>query len=229
MYCINCGVKLGDSEKKCPLCGTVVPVLRTDTDENSLYPKNKMPKIPPNSKVLSGSILILCFLPLMLTLFADMSDNGKLNWFGYVAGGIVVSYITFALPIWFRKPNPVIFVPCDFVATAIFLLYINLLTKGEWFLNFALPSIIGLALITCTLVTLLRYLKKGRLFIVGGCMMGLGVWTFTVELLMTKTFEMAFLGWSVYVMITLLLVGGLLLYVAINKTLREKISRKMFF
>ena len=24
MYCIKCGVELADSEKKCPLCGTVV-------------------------------------------------------------------------------------------------------------------------------------------------------------------------------------------------------------
>ena len=24
MYCIKCGVKLADTEKKCPLCGTVV-------------------------------------------------------------------------------------------------------------------------------------------------------------------------------------------------------------
>ena len=24
MYCIQCGVKLADTEKQCPLCGTVV-------------------------------------------------------------------------------------------------------------------------------------------------------------------------------------------------------------
>lgn len=24
MYCVKCGVELGDSEKKCPLCGTTV-------------------------------------------------------------------------------------------------------------------------------------------------------------------------------------------------------------
>lgn len=24
MYCIKCGVKLADSEKKCPLCNTIV-------------------------------------------------------------------------------------------------------------------------------------------------------------------------------------------------------------
>ena len=24
MYCVKCGVELGESEKKCPLCGTTV-------------------------------------------------------------------------------------------------------------------------------------------------------------------------------------------------------------
>ena len=39
-----------------------------------------------------------------------------------VAGALVVSYVVLALPVWFRRPNPVIFVPCDFAAAALYLL-----------------------------------------------------------------------------------------------------------
>ena len=41
MYCIKCGVKLADSEKKCPLCNTVV--YHPDLQQNEvkpLYPIN---------------------------------------------------------------------------------------------------------------------------------------------------------------------------------------------
>ncbi len=39
MYCMNCGVRLGDSEKRCPLCGLRVyhPDLETPRGE-PLYP-----------------------------------------------------------------------------------------------------------------------------------------------------------------------------------------------
>ena len=44
MYCVNCGVKLADSQKVCPLCDTVVfhPDFPRQEGE-SLYPENTMP------------------------------------------------------------------------------------------------------------------------------------------------------------------------------------------
>ena len=35
------------------------------------------------------------------------------------------------LPLWFRRPNPVIFVPVDFAAIGLYLLYINFATGGR--------------------------------------------------------------------------------------------------
>ncbi len=60
-------------------------------------------------------------IPLFVCFFADVSLDGKMEWFGYVAGALIVSYIAFALPMWFKKPNPVIFVPCSFVAAGLYL------------------------------------------------------------------------------------------------------------
>ena len=44
MYCIQCGVKLADTEKQCPLCGTVVfhPDLPRPEAE-PLYPPTRQP------------------------------------------------------------------------------------------------------------------------------------------------------------------------------------------
>lgn len=230
MYCINCGVKLADSENKCPLCNTVVPVVGVKKDnEQKLYPSNKTPKKPTYSKVLSGAIIILFLIPIITTFFSDFNDNGKLDWFGFVLGAIIVAYVIFALPIWFINPNPVIFVPCGFLAVTLYLFYINLVLGGNWFLTFALPVLGGICIITCTIVTLFRYLKKGRLFIVGGCIVALGLLIVLVEYLMTITFLISFKGWSIYPLITLALLGGLLLYLAINKPAREIIERKIFF
>ncbi|MBR2498973.1 MAG: hypothetical protein IKB67_04615, partial [Clostridia bacterium] len=123
----------------------------------------------------------------------------------------------------------VIFLPCDFVACGVYLFFINFLTKGNWFLTFALPVLAGVMLITCVLLVLLKYLKKGKLYVVGGSIIGIGGLFVLIENLMVLTFDIAFTGWSYYPLISLALIGGLLIYLAINSVARAKIERKIFF
>ncbi len=230
MYCIKCGVQLADTEKKCPLCNTAVchPDF-ANRAQQPLYPENKMPKKNTGSKALNGAVIILFLIPLFVCFAADLHMDGRLDWFGYVAGALALAYVTFALPKWFYKPNPVIFVPCDFAAAGAYLLYINLATDGSWFLPFALPVTAGLCLITCAVVTLLHYLRKGRLYIIGGAVMALGAFMLLIEYLMGIAFRLQFIGWSIYPLCVLVLFGGLLIYLAINRAARETLARKLFF
>lgn len=230
MYCVKCGVKLADTEKKCPLCNTVVyhPDFE-QTAERPLYPKDKMPKSNSISKVLNGAVIILFLIPILVCFFADCFLDGKIEWFGYVAGALLFFYVAFALPMWFKKPNPVIFVPCSFAAAVLYLLYINLATGDAWFLSFAFPVVGGLCLITCTVVTLMYYLRRGRLYILGGAFIGLGAFMLLVEFLLKITFDLQFIGWSIYPLVALFLIGGLMIYLAINSSAREMIERKLFF
>jgi hypothetical protein len=230
MYCINCGVKLADTEKKCPLCGTTVyhPDLQ-QAPANPLYPIDKMPKPSGGRAALCGAVLILFFIPILVCLFADISLDGKFEWSGYVAGALTLAYIAFALPRWFRRPNPVIFVPSAFAAAALYLFYINYATGGAWFLTFALPLVGGIALITSAVVTLLHYLRRGRLYIFGGAFIALGLLMPVTEFLMQRTFSLPLIGWSVYPLVVLALFGGLLIHLAINSAAREMIERKLFF
>ena len=76
---------------------------------------------------------------------------------------------------------------------------------------------------------LLHYLKKGRLFIIGGFFIVLGAFMLLLEFLIMNTFQSSFTGWSLYPLVTLALLGGMLLYLAINKNARETAKRKLFF
>ena len=230
MYCINCGVKLAESEKSCPLCNTAVyhPEIKHHI-ASSLYPKNKIPKTTSNSKVLNGAIIITFLIPLIVCFLADIQINGKLEWFGFVAGALSVGYIVFALPLWFEKRNPVIFVPCGFLAAGLYLMYINFITNGDWFLTFAFPVTGGICIIISAMVTLFYYLKKGKLYITGGTFVLFGGFMLLIEFLMDMTFNIRFIGWSIYPLAVLVLVGGLLIYLGINRSAREMMERKLFF
>lgn len=229
MYCIRCGVKLADSEKKCPLCGTdpLNPNMEK-SDARPLYPKDRCPNIRPKTGAVNGTVLTLFLLPMLITFLVDWQTDRQLSWFGYVAGALLVAYVAFALPLWFRKPEPVVFVPCTFLAAGLYLLYIDLVTGGDWFLSFAFPVTGAIGLIVCTVVTLLRYVRGGRLYIFGGATVALGGMMLLMEFLLDLTFGKAFVGWSVYPLAVLVLLGGLLIYLAIDRSAREVMERKLF-
>lgn len=230
MYCIKCGVKLLGSEKKCPLCDTTVchPDFENIARSN-LYPDNKMPKEVSNSKTKNGVIIILFMIPLIICFLTDIRINGSIDWFGYVAGALSVAYIMFAFPLWFEKRNPIIFTLCSFASVILYLLYINLATDGGWFMSFAFPVAGGLSLIICTVVALLHYLKKGRLYIIGGALVVLGAFMMLIEFFLNITFDLRYMWWSIYPLTGLALLGGLLIFLGINRTARELMERKLFF
>ena len=221
---------MADTEKKCPLCETVVyhpDIIRGEGEP--LYPENRMPQRRPKSKAFHGVVIFLFLIPLIIGFLIDIRTNGDLTWFGFLAGALLLSYVTVALPWWFEKPNPVIFVPCDFAAAILYLLFINLHTGGDWFMPLAFPVMGALALIVTTVITLLRYLKKGRLYIFGGALMALGGLTVLIEFLLKVTFGLKMVGWSFYPLVALVLLGGALIYLAINSAAREMMGRKLFF
>jgi hypothetical protein len=230
MYCAKCGVRLGDTESYCPLCGTVAhhPELARDVAEPA-YPRGKYPARPPRSFVGQVMLTELFLLPFIVVLLVDLQFNDAITWSGFVMGGLTVSYAMLVLPMWFRRPNPVIFVPCGFLAVALYLLYIDMVVAGGWFWPFALPLTGGVCLIFTAVVTLVRYVKKGYFFVFGGAAIALGGLMLLAEFLLKLTFGIhRFVGWSLYPLAALVLLGGFLIYLGINRNAREVMERKLF-
>lgn len=227
MYCAKCGVKLAEAEKSCPLCGLPVHPELQQTAE-PLYPPEK-PPVRVNSKAVHGVVLFLYLLPILVCLQCDLLMTGSVTWSGYVLGALLVFYVMFSLPMWFHRPNPVIFAPCSFAAVAVFLWYIDWSTRGGWFFSFALPVTVAFALIITAMITLIRYVPKGTLYTVGGGMLALGAFMPVMGWLMNETFfSGGFAVWSVYPTTSLALLGGLLIFLAICAPARQTLQRKLF-
>lgn len=230
MYCVNCGVKLEDTEKHCPLCQTVCyhpDILRPAA--KPLYPDAQYPAPKVRPSGILSAVTAVFVLAILVMLLSDIQLDGRLAWSGFASGAVVVAYIALVLPFWFRKPNPVIFVPCSFAAVAAYLLYIDLALGGGWFLSFAFPVTGGTCLIFTALLALLKYVRRGRLFIYGGCILALGAFMLLIEFLMHLTFSNIVGGWSLYPFTVLLLLGGYLLFLGICRPARESMGRKFFF
>ena len=230
MYCIKCGVRLADTEKECPLCGTV-PFHPEITREEAapLYPRDRYPERRVGRGSLMGAVTILFLIPLLIAVVCALQINGRIVWSGYVGGGLLLGYGIFLMPWWFRRPDPVIFVSVDFTLMGLLLLYVSWKTGGGWFLSFGFPVVGFLGLLTVAVVALLRYTRGGELYIFGGAVAALGAFMPVLERLLGVTFQpIHFIGWSWYPLIALVLVGGMLIFLAICRPARETMSRKFF-
>lgn len=230
MYCANCGVKLAPSEQRCPMCQLRAyhPDLPEQT-EQGLYPRKKLPKNAGRSAWPQIILTTMFVLPMLIVMLCDLRLTGRVTWSGYVIGALLVGYVIFVLPVWFRKPNPTVFVPCGFTAAALYLLYISLYTNGGWFLTFAFPVTGCIGLIVTAVTVLVQYVKKGKLYIFGGALMLLGVLMLLIEHLINVTFSIGhFALWSLYPMTALLVVGALLIFLAICRPARQTMERKLF-
>ena len=230
MYCVKCGVELADGESKCPLCGT--PVYHPDipvTDAKPPYRSYVRPPMRVNHRGVMFLVTMVYVMLILQLIICDFSISGGFVWSLYADGGLVLSYIVFLLPLWFRRPNPVIFVPCDFAAVALYLLFIDLMTGGNWFLSFAFP-VVGIAgIIVTAVVALVRYVRRGYFFIFGGAVIACGGYLVLLEFFLNITFKLrgTFI-WSIYPLIGCFLMGMALIVIGISKPLRESLSKKFF-
>lgn len=226
MYCVKCGVELAQSERKCPLCLTPVYMPGLEEDTERPYPKDEPNIAPVNPK---GVYLIVSFvfvISALISFFADLNINGTFDWSGFVMGALGVAYVTFILPLWFRRPSPAVFVPCDFLAVGLFVAYICYATGGDWFFTFALPIIGGAALIVASVTILCYYLRRGYLYIFGGAIIASGALSVLIEWLIRVEFNPhAGFVWSPYPAIALSLAGMMLIVIAIVKPFRESLAR----
>ena len=231
MYCIKCGVELADSEKRCPLCGT--PVFHPDLPRNLTEPPYPADRRIRREDVNRSGILfvltVVALLPAILSLLCDWRINGTIVWSGYAAGAIGLLYVMIVLPLWFRHPNPVIFVPVDFAAIGLYLLYIDFATGGHWFLSFAFPVTGAIGLLVTAVVVLTRYLHGGWLYIYGGAFSLAGGLAVLIEFLINLTFQLhETFFWSFYPLAAGVILGLMLIVIAICKPLRESLQRKFF-
>lgn len=231
MYCIKCGVELAEGEKVCPLCGLKPyhPELSENSGEKS-YPISKVPSYETvNKQGVLFLITMLFLVPMVITILCDTTITGGFSWSGYVVGGLLLAYISIVLPAWFKKPNPVIFVPIFFAAVVVFLLYIDIATGDEWFLSFAFPTVGTLGLIVTALIAVVKYVKKGYWYIASAGVFATGIYVCLIEFFLHITFGIkTHFPWSLYPLVGCLIIGGTLLVIAISKPLRRRVQKKFF-
>lgn len=231
-YCVNCGVKLSNNEKKCPLCGTEVyhPDQISSGTAEPPYPPYRPLTIQSVSKSSIVTLLALIFLlPVLLTIICDLSINAGITWSSYVIASVAFVAVCVILPIISKKPDPAFSLAIDACALLFLLLFIEKRAGGSWFTPFALPLTLYIAGGTILLVFLGHHRVVSAMKITAFSFLFCGVGTLLTELLLNYAFAVRSRPvWSYYPLTVFVIIGIGLLLIDCNKPLKERLARKFF-
>ncbi len=162
-YCVNCGVELDNSAKRCPLCDTPVYNPQMLNHEKEVTPFSQVPVIPSQVKtrfialIVSVVMLIPSLVCLMLNLF--FSPDNLL--YVYTSSTIFLCWIVFVFPFIISKVKPYLLWAFDSVAIAlyVFLFYFKNIYEENWYYSIALPS---LAIISACVLYYIFWTRKRK-------------------------------------------------------------------
>ncbi len=163
-YCVNCGVELDDSAKKCALCGTqVINPARADIkDETVAAPFSENVYIPKTVKArfIAGLISLIMLVPNMACFLVNILLMPGNFWSAHIMSTSLLLWVMFVLPI-FKKGKKTYFMwAFDTVAVGAYtFLLMNALNASQWYLNCALPIIL---LVSAMVLFYIIWVRKNK-------------------------------------------------------------------
>ena len=232
-YCVNCGVELAASEKRCPLCGVEVlnPAQPTPDNPWQPYPHRDDPLIERlNRRFFAAVLFIALAFPTAICLAIDYIYVGHLSWSLYVAGALAMLWCWLAPAFLQKKPTFLKVMPPVSLSLAGYLYWIEKLQPHpvQWFLPLALPLVLWLTVIV-TLIALLSQAKIIQGFAIpASLLVAVGLIAAGTDLLISHYLEKGWrMSWSWFVLISCLAVAGLFLVIARRQKMRTEIHRRL--
>lgn len=227
-FCVNCGVKLKESEKVCPLCNTKV------INPNSLE-KNDKPvysvlvdeynKI--NHKFVCELITTILVISSFITVFCDLIFTKSLSWSIYVLSSIIYldSKLSFAL--FKNKYIPFII---ELISTELLLFVIAYLNNGlHWYIYLVCPIIfvVWLYILICIIVLKSKKYNFLRRFAICFSFISLILVVIESGIDLFKNNIINF-NWSVYAVIPIIIISIIIYIISYNNKLLDEIKQRLF-
>lgn len=227
-YCVNCGVKLAKSEKKCPLCNTKVinPNIKNN-DFELAYPTAVEMFNTLNHKFITFLILTILIGLTLITVLCDLIITGSISWSIYVIFSMlcVSSYLSFLL-----IRNIYISHTLVFISLELLLFVIAYLNNGmHWFVYLILPFLLILwaYIMLCTFFIRKRRTSLFRSFTI--CFSFSSVALIGIECSIDLfRFESINCTWSLYASLPILIISVLMFIISFNKRLLNEIKQRIF-
>lgn len=233
-YCVHCGVKLGDSERRCPLCGTEVldPSQPRDPESPRPYPGHTPEQeIRRSKRFLLSLAALLLLLPAALCLVLDFLAGGGITWSVYAASAMGLLFVAVAVPVAVARCRFYWTLGTSFLCLSAYLFLVERLShSGQWFLPIVLPAVALCAAMAAAMAVLYRRKRLNKLTLLASLFAAVAVECLAVEWLCERMLsgDLLFL-WSPYVLAPCLFISLILFFINGNRAVREEVRRRVHF
>lgn len=232
-YCVHCGVKLGEAEPRCPLCGTeaVDPACPQNPGAERAYPvrtPEQTLRIHRGYAVSALSFLLL--LPAGLCLLLDVLGGQGIGWSVYPAGILVLSWIAVTVPLLMRRNRLYSTILVTGATLAGYLYMVERMSRAPgWFFPIVLPALLLFIAMVCLTIALRRKWKMRVMRIVAFALAEAGALSLAVELLIERSAGGGAFYWSPFVAVPCCFVALLLYVITKNRPLYDELRRRLHF
>ncbi|MBR2412941.1 MAG: hypothetical protein IKB13_00405 [Clostridia bacterium] len=232
-YCVNCGVELDASAKKCVLCDT--PVYNPkQQNEDAPTPYSDRIVLPPKVRRRFSAFLfsVILLLPNIVCLLIDLlvSKENGLYWAHFVNTASLMLWILFVLPFLFQKARTFVLILVDSLAILGYVYFFyHLFATREWFWSMALPLVVVLGVFACVTVEVFERKKPDWPVQAAVICFQIAVYAAVCAVALYLYFGTPLsLAIPVVIGACSLPVGGFFIYVKNSRRMRAWLSRRFF-
>lgn len=182
-YCVNCGVELDKTAKKCALCGVVVinPAQPQDTESSAPYPVPAEQLSTLERRYTAQILSIALGLQAVVCIIVNLFYFNSNPWSAYPVGAFMLVFTMVALPLMMKKPF-LLFIALDGIAILVYLFMIERLSHGSgWFVDIAVPTVVYLFMALTAIYLYIRRRNPGKLRITAAAAFALGLLTVCID------------------------------------------------
>ncbi len=161
-YCVNCGVELDNTAKKCALCSTPVinPNMQREPEEEKPFSDTLSIPKAVKKRFLAFAVSVTILIPNIVMFFLNVFFIHGSFWSVYVFAVSLLMWELFVLPFFMKKSRPYLLWAFDTFAVLAFC-YIIFMLHGDkiYILNCFLTTIL---LVSLSVLLLLVWLRKKK-------------------------------------------------------------------
>jgi len=228
-YCVNCGVELDRTAKKCALCGMVVvnPLQKQDTESLLPYPV-PTEKLSTQERYYVVYILsILLVLQAVVSIILNIFYLNKSLWSVYTIGAFVLVFIMSAVPLVTKRPF-LFYMTLDMFGILLYLFIVERVSNTtSWYISIAMPITLCIYILIVIFTLYINKKSASRMRIAATILFEIGVLSVCVD---TSTsmyiYNHLMVSWSLIVLPCCGALGLALYATSRNKHVQDELRKR---
>ena len=230
-YCVNCGVELERSLKKCPLCD--VPVInlmeKEEPEATPVFPESRDELKKKDRTFWVGFFSVLYLVPIVTCILCNLIYDKQITWSIYVSAGILMLWVFTTSPFYFKKFDYRKMTGIDLAGVLLGLLIIQAITGGRsWFFAIALPIVTCCFIILTIFITFAGKKKTHGLVLSAALIISVAALSLIIEIVVDLYASgTVTLVWSWFVFAPCLSIAALLILLDKNKKFSQELAKRL--